>query len=115
MRYTLPPDTVHDYARYGAVVLRGVLTPTEVAQLERCIEHNLAHLSPLALVASQLDDPGRFVEDFCTWQHNPDYTAVMQHSALPLVAAQLMQSDTVRIYHDHLLVKEPGTRQRTPC
>jgi len=33
---------------------------------------------------------------------------------LPHVAAQLMQSDTVRIYHDHLLVKEPGTRQPTP-
>ena len=25
-----------------------------------------------------------------------------------------MQSPTVRLYHDHLLVKEPGTRQRTP-
>jgi ectoine hydroxylase-related dioxygenase (phytanoyl-CoA dioxygenase family) len=24
-----------------------------------------------------------------------------------------MQSQTVRLYHDHLLVKEPGTRQRT--
>ncbi|MDT7521533.1 phytanoyl-CoA dioxygenase family protein [Rhodoferax sp. TBRC 17198] len=114
MRYTLPPETVHDYARFGAVVLRGVLTPPEVAQLERGIEHNLAHLSPLALVASQPEDPGRFVEDFCTWQHNPDYAAVMQHSALPFFAAQLMQSDIVRIYHDHLLVKEPGTRQPTP-
>ena len=76
MRYTLPPETVHDYERFGAVVLRGVLTPPEVAQLERGIEHNLAHLSPLALVASQPEDPGRFVEDFCTWQHNPDYRAI---------------------------------------
>jgi ectoine hydroxylase-related dioxygenase (phytanoyl-CoA dioxygenase family) len=25
-----------------------------------------------------------------------------------------MASNTVRLYHDHLLVKEPGTRQRTP-
>ena len=25
-----------------------------------------------------------------------------------------MQSRTVRLYHDHVLVKEPGTRQRTP-
>ena len=48
--YTLPPATVQDYARQGAVVLRGVLTPDEVATLARGIEHNLAHLSPLALV-----------------------------------------------------------------
>lgn len=112
--YTLPPAAVQDYARQGAVVLRGVLSPAEVAQLARGIEYNLAHLSPLAQVASRADDPGKFVEDFCTWQHNADYAQLMQHSALPRVAAQLMQSDTVRIYHDHLLVKEPGTRQPTP-
>ena len=69
--YTLPPATVQDYARQGAVVLRGVLTPDEVATLARGIEHNLAHLSPLAMVASQADDPGKFVEDFCTWQDTP--------------------------------------------
>jgi len=112
--YTLPDAGVADYQRDGAVVLRGVLRPAQVEQLARGIEYNLAHLSPLALVASQPQDPGRFVEDFCTWQSNPDYAAVMTRSALPAVAAQLMQSRTVRIYHDHLLVKEPGTRQPTP-
>ena len=30
------------------------------------------------------------------------------------IAARLMGSRTVRLYHDHVLVKEPGTRQRTP-
>lgn len=112
--YTLPPSALDDYVRCGAVVLRGVLTPQEVDTLERGIDYNLAHLSDLAQVASQASDPGKFVEDFCTWQDNPDYAAVMQHSALPRVAAQLMQSETVRLYHDHLLVKEPGTRQPTP-
>ena len=34
--------------------------------------------------------------------------------ALPRVAAALMQRETVRIYHDHLLVKEPGTKQSSP-
>ena len=102
------------FTRDGAVVLRGVLTGDEVKALEQGIEHNLAHPSALKLIASQADDPGRFVEDFCTWQHNPFYRAVMTQSALPQVAAQLMHSQTVRLYHDHLLVKEPGTRQPTP-
>ncbi len=112
--FQLPTQTITDYARDGAVVLRGVLTPAEVQQLAEGIDHNLANPSPLCMVASQSDDPGRFVEDFCTWQDNPAYRAVMLDSALPRVSAQLMQSDTVRLYHDHLLVKEPGTRQPTP-
>ena len=112
--HPLPAETVEAYALDGAVVLRGVLNPNELRTLEAGIEHNLAQLSPLALVASEPDDPGRFVEDFCTWQANPDYRSLLQGSALPHLAAQLMQSRMVRLYHDHLLVKEAGTRQPTP-
>jgi len=96
-RFQLASEAVQTFARDGAVVLRGLLNANELAQLTAGIEHNLAHLSPLALVASQADDPGRFVEDFCTWQANPAYAAVLQHSALPRVARQLMQSQTCRL------------------
>lgn len=112
--FFLPEGTATDFATQGAVVLRGVFNPGELALLESGIEHNLANLSPLALVASEPDDPGRFVEDFCTWQDNPSYQRILRDSALPHIAAQLMQSRTARLYHDHLLVKEPGTRQPTP-
>jgi ectoine hydroxylase-related dioxygenase (phytanoyl-CoA dioxygenase family) len=105
---------VADYQRDGAVVLRGVLSAQQVERLKQGIEHNLAHLSPLAQVASPGDDPGKFVEDFCTWQSNPAYAEIMRDSALPAMAQALMQSQEVRVYHDHLLVKEPGTRQVTP-
>ncbi len=112
--HDLDERIVRDFARDGAVLLRGILEPSEVAQLARGIDCNLARPSPLALVASEPDDPGRFVEDFCTWQENPDYRDILLHSALPHISAQLMQSRTVRLYHDHMLVKEAGTRQPTP-
>ena len=110
----LPVGTADDYQRDGAVVLRGALTAHEVQRLAEGIEYNLVHPSALAMVASQPDDPGRFVEDFCTWQDNPAYREILLGSALPCVAAHLMHSQTVRLYHDHLLVKEAGTRQPTP-
>jgi len=113
-RKELAPLTVEAFARDGAVVLRGVLSPEEISLLAEGIEHNLAHPSALAAVASRPDDPGRFVEDFCTWQHNPAYRELLCDSALPHIATQLMGSRTARLYHDHLLVKEPGTRQPTP-
>ncbi len=102
------------FQRDGAVCLRQLLSADEVARLARGIDHNLAHPSPRAIVASRPDDPGRFVEDFCNWQSNPDYAAVLFHSALADAAQGLMASRSVRLYHDHMLTKEAGTRQPTP-
>jgi ectoine hydroxylase-related dioxygenase (phytanoyl-CoA dioxygenase family) len=102
------------FATDGAVVLRGLLTAAEVTVLRQGIDANLAQPSPRAKVASRADDPGFFIEDFCNWAENPHYRQVIFDSALAPVAARLMQSRTARLYHDHMLTKEPGTRQPTP-
>jgi ectoine hydroxylase-related dioxygenase (phytanoyl-CoA dioxygenase family) len=39
---------------------------------------------------------------------------VIFESPLAVAAARLMRSRTARLYHDHMLTKEPGTQQRTP-
>jgi ectoine hydroxylase-related dioxygenase (phytanoyl-CoA dioxygenase family) len=114
MTTLLDSDTIEAFHRDGAVVLRGVLNTMQLAQLEIGIEDNLADLSPLAITASEADDPGLFVEDFCNWQRNANYESILKDTALPWIARDLMQSESVRIYHDHLLVKESGTRQATP-
>lgn len=108
------PGLIEAFARDGAVCARQLLTSAEVARLSEGIDHNLAHPSPRAIVASRREDPGFFIEDFCNWQDNAAYRDVMLHSALPEAAARLMQSQEVRLYHDHMLTKEPGTVQRTP-
>ena len=112
--FVVAPDAVAAYQRDGAVPLRGVLDAAQLAVLSRGIEVNLSAPGPLALVASGADDPGRFFEDFCNWQRIPEFAATLRETALPAIAAQLTGSQTVRLYHDHLLVKEPGTRQETP-
>jgi ectoine hydroxylase-related dioxygenase (phytanoyl-CoA dioxygenase family) len=110
----LAESTINDFVRDGAVVIRGALNSSELETLTRGIEVNLAMPGPLACVASAADDPGRFFEDFCNWQRIAEYEHLLKHSALPSIAAALMQSQTARIYHDHLLVKEAGTKQPTP-
>jgi ectoine hydroxylase-related dioxygenase (phytanoyl-CoA dioxygenase family) len=102
------------FQRDGAVCLRGLFTPDEIACLREGIDANLAQPSPRAKVASRPDDPGRFVEDFCNWQENPFYRRFIFESGVAEAAGRLMQSKTARLYHDHMLTKEPGTRQRTP-
>ncbi len=110
----LDVNTISDFQRDGAVVLRGVLNTMQLMHLELGIQENLANLSPLAITASEPDDPGRFVEDFCTWQSNENYAHILKDTALPWLARDLMRSQSVRLYHDHLLVKGPGTRAITP-
>ena len=98
----------------GAVCIRQLLNADEMESLRAGIDANLAHPSPRAKTASQPDDPGFFIEDFCNWQDNPHYQRVIFETPLAETAARLMQSRSVRFYHDHMLTKEPGTRQLTP-
>lgn len=108
------PELIATFRAEGAVVVRGIYTPEEIEVLKSGIDANLAQPSARSKVASRPDDPGWFFEDFCNWQHNERYRAFITGSPAPTVAAALMGTSTVRLHHDHLLVKEPGTRQRTP-
>jgi ectoine hydroxylase-related dioxygenase (phytanoyl-CoA dioxygenase family) len=114
LAHALDRAVVDAFAREGAVCVRGAFSPDEVALVERGIERNLAAPSPRAIVASRPEDPGRFVEDFCNWQTIPEYEEFLRSSPAAGIAGELMESERVRLFHDHLLVKEPGTAQRTP-
>ncbi len=106
--------TVAAYRADGCCIVRGLLDADEVATVRAGIERNLAEPGPLFGVASRDDDPGRFVEDFCNWQRVDEYRRIAFESKAADVAGTLMGSSIVRLYHDHMLVKEPGTRQPTP-
>jgi ectoine hydroxylase-related dioxygenase (phytanoyl-CoA dioxygenase family) len=113
-RFCVSDHEVELFQADGAVVLRQLLAPAEVELLRAGIDENLAHPSPRAKVASARDDPGWFIEDFCCWPENSYYRRLIFGSALGEAGARLMRSVTARLYHDHMLTKEPGTRQPTP-
>ena len=102
-----------DYGRDGAVCVRNAFSPVEVDWAREAIDANLADLSPLAKRASGADD-GAFIEDFCNWTRLPSMERFIRQSSAAAIAGELTGSDQIRLYHDHVLVKEPGTKQRTP-
>jgi len=106
-------DIDGDFIRDGAVCVRGAFSSEQVELASRAIDANLADLSPYAKRASSADD-GAFIEDFCSWQRIPELEEFVRMSPAAAIAGRLMAAHTVRLYHDHVLVKEPGTRQRTP-
>ena len=107
-------QSIREFQRDGAVCLRQLLDADQVDLLRTGIDRNLSNLSPRAKVASGRDDPGLFVEDFCNWQDIPEYRRFIFESSIAQAAGLLMGSRTARLYHDHMLTKEPHTRQPTP-
>ena len=110
----IPQDVIDLFAADGVVCVRNVLDADEVAAAREAIEQVLTEPSPLAQVASASDDPGSFFEDFCRWGDVTAIEELARHSATPEIAGRLMATPQVRLYHDHVLVKEGKTRQRTP-
>ena len=102
------------FRRDGACVVRGLLDGAELARLEEAVERNITEPSERAIEGGGENGSGRFFEDFRNWTRIAGYEAVIRGSRLGEVAARLMGSGGVRLHHDHLLVKEPGTTIRTP-
>jgi len=104
---------VEAYARDGVVLIRGLFAD-HVETLRAGIARNMAEPGDYAAENLQEGEAGRFFDDYCNWQRIPEFRAVIEGSSVAEAAAELMQSETVQVFHDHVLVKEPGTTKPTP-
>jgi ectoine hydroxylase-related dioxygenase (phytanoyl-CoA dioxygenase family) len=110
---TIAPETIAAFHSDGAVLLKGVLRDW-VEPLRQGIEQNLAEPGPYQRIYTPSGGAGRFVGDYCNWARIPAYRKFVFESPAARIAGQLMRSRTVRFFHEHILVKEPETREVTP-
>ena len=101
------------YQRDGVVLVKGLFAD-HVQTLRRGIDRNMADPGEYAAENLKPGQTGRFFDDYCNWERIPEFTEVVLQSAAAAVAADLMGSDTVQMFHDHVLVKEAGTSSPTP-
>jgi ectoine hydroxylase-related dioxygenase (phytanoyl-CoA dioxygenase family) len=104
---------VADYQRDGVVLIKGLFADW-VDVIRAGIERNMAEPGPYAAENNRPGDTGRFFDDYCNWERIPEFVRVVRESAAAQVAAALMGSQSVQMFHDHVLVKEPGTSRATP-
>ncbi|WP_066565754.1 phytanoyl-CoA dioxygenase family protein [Snodgrassella sp. CFCC 13594] len=114
MNYRVSEDSIASFQRDGAVCLRGLLSADAITTLKTGVEKNMQQPSSRAKWYSKEGDSGRFFQDFCCWDRIPEYHHVVFDSDLGPTAAALMGSNSARLNHDHILVKEAGTSQKTP-
>ena len=111
-----PPsdEEVIAYRADGAVVLRGVVDRSWIDLLRVGLERNLADPGPWACEYTPPGGPGRFRDDYCNWERIDEYRDFVERSPAAALVARLMGASAVRFFHEHVLDKEPGTRERTP-
>jgi len=97
----------------GATVLRGVFADW-VEVLRAGIERNIAAPSTDVRIYEGTAGKGRHFGDYCNWDRVPEYRRFVLESPAARVGAQLMGARTVRLFHEHVLVKEPNSDVPTP-
>ena len=113
MAITVTDQMIADYQRHGVVLIRGLWAPW-VEVLRAGVERNMAAPGPFASENLKPGEGGRFFDDYCNWDRIPEFERVIRQSDVADVAARLMRSARVQLFHDHVLVKEPGTSKPTP-
>ncbi len=111
---TISDADVARYRRDGAVCLRGVFPMEWIDRLRAAVDADMATPGPMVRINTPEGNPGLFFVDFQLWQRHEACRAFAFESPAPALAARLMGSNEVVYYHDHLLVKEPRTAERTP-
>ncbi len=109
----LTQTQIDEFQTSGAVCLRGVFSDY-VDGARAAIEENKTNPSWRERTYHPDDGGAPFFQDYVVWNTFDGYRALVKSSPMPALAAQLMQSRTARIFHDHILVKEPGNSIVTP-
>ena len=124
---------IDTFWRDGVVCLRSILPVDLVAPMAAPIDEALvgsamADLSDMADALEAGAGATRMVDDEVAasgaprghfragtdhWLHQPEFRDFALRSPLPEVVAALLGSAQVRLYEDSVLVKEPGTQEKT--
>lgn len=123
---------IETFWRDGVVCLRSIMPAAVLESMVQPVEDALvssatADLSEMGdaladggvtrVVDAAVDDAGiprgRFKGGTDHWLQQPEFLEFAVRSPLPAIVASLLRSSTVRLYEDSVLVKEPGTQERT--
>lgn len=113
MNSLITQEHIDTFQRDGVVLVKGLFNGY-VDTICEGIEENLMHPGVHAAENLSDGDTGRFFDDYCNWTRINAFERVIRDSPAASVAADLMNSQSVQIFHDHVLVKEPGTSKPTP-
>ncbi|MDG1879361.1 MAG: phytanoyl-CoA dioxygenase family protein [Paracoccaceae bacterium] len=109
----LSKEHIKSFQDDGVVLIKGLFADY-VELIQMGIDYNIQNPGRYAAENIKDGEGGRFFDDYCNWNRISQFQEVIKNSKVAEVAAGLMKSKTVQVFHDHVLVKEPGTSKPTP-
>ncbi|MEZ0487161.1 phytanoyl-CoA dioxygenase family protein [Fibrella aquatica] len=107
--YALSPEQIDFYQKNRFIKLKNVFDADTLAQYNDVISEQVAKMNTVTTALNERDTYGKaFLQLFNLWRENDDVKAFVFSKRLAKIAADLMQVDGVRMYHDQALFKEGG-------
>lgn len=107
----LRAEQVESFRRDGVIHLRGAVDQDLVARMIEAVDEVMANPSRFGGSMTRPGRPGDFFQDRHLHPDNPTFRELLRDLPLAATAAQAMASERIRIYFDHIFVKEPGTEE----
>ena len=119
---------IEKFWKDGFVVLENAIEPNYVLSMENAIGRildedgtDLSELGSLITPETTLTDKdisasqkvGRFIAGTDHWVNDRDFKDFACNSAIPWIVAQILRSESLWLYEDSVLVKEPNTAEET--
>lgn len=107
--YPIDEEQIAHYRKNGHVLLRGVLSPEEIAAYRPVIVDAADRYNTQTKPLEERDTYGKaFLQIMNLWAVDEAVRRYTLARRMGKIAADLMGVDGVRIYHDQALFKEPG-------
>ena len=107
--YAVSPSQIDELARHGHTVVRGLASPEEAAAFRPAIESAVRRATGHVRPIESRDTYGKAFLQVPNLCFTDDVARAFTFAPrFARVAAELLQVDGVRLYHDQALFKEPG-------
>ena len=107
--YPLSESHISFYKKNGFIKLKQIFNKEEIAFLNEVITNEVHALNKQVLSMEQRDTYGKaFLQIMNIWKNSETVKEIVFGKKLAKIAAELMEVDGVRLYHDQALYKEPS-------
>ncbi|WP_194973006.1 phytanoyl-CoA dioxygenase family protein [Aquiflexum lacus] len=107
--YPVSDEAKAFYQENRFIKLKNVLSPEVIAHFNKVISKEVDNLNKQKAPLDERDTYGKaFLQIFNLWRENEEVAKLVLSKRLGQIAADLMDCEKVRIYHDQALFKEPG-------